>query len=466
MDQNNAVVTYQAGSQEITLNAETVRQYLVNGGGNVTDQEVMMFLKLCEAQKLNPFIKDAYLIKYGNQPATTVVSKDLLTKRAMRNPQYDGMKAGVIVKHTDGTREEIEGSMCDSSEDTLLGGWAEVKRKDVAWTFKETVSFDEYAGKKSDGTLNSTWAKMPGTMIRKVALAHALREAFPEEMQGLYDQSEMGICFEGDKVVSVDAEKYPDAIEVEATEVVNEKTGEVNYPKNNIQESYKPDSNTAKEQGRWACNFDGKDITFKRTWGNHEFTDDECRALANGETISFETTNKDGKPYTATGKLEKQRFEGKDGRMIDFYGFKANFENKESLNKPNNTPAQNNGYSQKKGYSKNQQPAGTMLQPGQYACNFEGAHKTYNRFYGSESLTKEAIAWIIENEAFVEVEGKNGCYLKADAKRIPDDLAPSTEKPAKKPSAYQKAPKAEQPAPAEEIPFEDANDIDMEMLPF
>ena len=67
-------VTLESGS---VLTADTVRNYLVSGGGNVTDQEVVMFLELCKAQKLNPFVKDAYLIKYGNQAAQIVTGKDV-----------------------------------------------------------------------------------------------------------------------------------------------------------------------------------------------------------------------------------------------------------------------------------------------------------------------------------------------------------------------------------------------------
>ena len=48
-------------------------------------------------------------------------------------------------------------------------------------------------GKKRDGTPSGQWAKMPGTMIRKVAMVHALREAFPEDFGGMYDSSEMGV---------------------------------------------------------------------------------------------------------------------------------------------------------------------------------------------------------------------------------------------------------------------------------
>ena len=62
------------------LNAETVKNYLVSGNGAVTDQEVLMFIELCKAQKLNPFIREAYLIKFGTSPANIVVGKDVFVK--------------------------------------------------------------------------------------------------------------------------------------------------------------------------------------------------------------------------------------------------------------------------------------------------------------------------------------------------------------------------------------------------
>jgi len=37
--------TYDVNGQAVTLTPATIRKYLVNGSGNVTDQEVMMFLR-------------------------------------------------------------------------------------------------------------------------------------------------------------------------------------------------------------------------------------------------------------------------------------------------------------------------------------------------------------------------------------------------------------------------------------
>ena len=56
-----------------------------------------------------------------------------------------------------------------------------------------TVSLDEYLGKKKDGTVNSQWASKPATMIKKVALVQALRDAFPSVLGQMYTPEEMDI---------------------------------------------------------------------------------------------------------------------------------------------------------------------------------------------------------------------------------------------------------------------------------
>lgn len=190
---NSGLTVYSTDTGEIKLSPQTVQKYLVNGTGNVTEQETMMFLALCKAQKLNPFIKEAYLVKYGDrQPATIIVSKDVLLKRAEQNPLYDGKKAGVIVVDNE-TGDVIyrEGEFYLKQQEMLVGGWCEVYRKDKKHAERSEVLIDEYMGRKSDGTPNSNWATRPATMIRKVAVAHALREAFTREFQGMYVSDEM-----------------------------------------------------------------------------------------------------------------------------------------------------------------------------------------------------------------------------------------------------------------------------------
>lgn len=187
---NGSMIEYESGGQMVKLSPDMIRSYLVSGGGNVTNQEVMMFLSLCKFQKLNPFLKEAYLIKFGNSPATMVVGKDVFLKRARRNPEYVGKQAGIIVIDANGNVVEREGEFYLKGE-TIVGGWAKVYIKGYANPEYAAVSFAEYAGRKSNGELNNQWATKPATMIRKVALVHALREAFPEETAGMLAPEEV-----------------------------------------------------------------------------------------------------------------------------------------------------------------------------------------------------------------------------------------------------------------------------------
>ncbi|MGL4107236.1 phage recombination protein Bet [Clostridium sp. LP20] len=187
-------VSYEAGGQRIDLTPATVKQYLVNGDArNVTDQEVGMFLKLCEGQKLNPFLREAYLVKYGNQAATMVVGKDAFTKRAETNENYKGTESGVIVVNLNNEIQERQGTFYLKNREELVGGWAKVKFKDGKEDVYNTVSLDEYIGRKKDGSISSMWNTKPATMIRKVALVQALREAFPNALGQMYTAEEIDI---------------------------------------------------------------------------------------------------------------------------------------------------------------------------------------------------------------------------------------------------------------------------------
>lgn len=191
--QNTAVVEYDSNGETVRLGPGMIKQYLVSGGGSVNDQEVMMFLNLCRFQHLNPFLREAYLIKYGqNSPATMVVGKDVFLKRAQRNPKFDGLQSGVIVLNQNGQIVEREGTFYLEQTEELVGGWAKVWIKGARTPFYEAVKLSEYIGRKKSGEVTEQWSKRPATMIRKVALSHALKEAFPDELGGLYAQEEMG----------------------------------------------------------------------------------------------------------------------------------------------------------------------------------------------------------------------------------------------------------------------------------
>src|SRR6185436_1010537 len=149
---------------EVKLSASLIRRYFCP---TATEQEAMVFLALCRYQGLNPWLRDAYLIKYGtSMPATMVVGKDTFTKRAARHPHMDGFEAGIIVQFEANPMERREGSLVLEGEE-IVGGWARVHRKDRAHPIYAEVSFEEYAGKTKDGALTRSWKQIPATMIRK-----------------------------------------------------------------------------------------------------------------------------------------------------------------------------------------------------------------------------------------------------------------------------------------------------------
>lgn len=220
-EKNAQMVKFEANGMTVELTPQTVRDYLVSGDKErVTMQEIVMFINLCKFNGLNPWLKEAYCIKYGNEPATIVTGKEAFEKRAENHPQHDGHKAGIIVVGEDGTGPIYRVGAVKLPGEELIGGWAEVWRKDQKESTRVEVGFDEYAGRKKDGSLNRQWVAKPATMVRKVALVQALREAFPKTFGGMYSVEEQDIASE---VIDIPAGA--------ATEIpVDPKTGEVKEP--------------------------------------------------------------------------------------------------------------------------------------------------------------------------------------------------------------------------------------------
>ena len=157
-----------------------------------TEQEAYLFAEFCRRKGADPMTKQVYLAIFENDKGDRTVSfiagKEYFTEKAESHPQFDGMKAGIITRPKEGGElEHREGTFYLPSEEILLGGWAEVHRKDRKLPMKAEVVLAEYnTGKRN-------WTKMPGTMIRKVAIVQALREAFPQNLGGMYDAGELDL---------------------------------------------------------------------------------------------------------------------------------------------------------------------------------------------------------------------------------------------------------------------------------
>ena len=215
------IIEYKAGTETVSLSMQDIKNYLVSGGGAITDSEAYMFLNLCKHQHLNPFLREAYCIKYGNNPAQMVVGKDTFIKRARHRKDFDGFKAGVLIQTKDGEIIEREGSFRAPGEN-LLGGWAKVFIKGMSTPYYAAVEWGEYVQLK-DGRPNKMWASKPTTMIRKVALSQALREAFPDDMGGLYEPEEINTVDTDDlseEPIPMPKKEQNEAVEVVEAEVI------------------------------------------------------------------------------------------------------------------------------------------------------------------------------------------------------------------------------------------------------
>lgn len=196
-----------ADGQHFTVSFGDVRNFICP---KATDAECKIFLETCKQYHLNPFTKEAYLIHYDNKnedtASTIVLGKNCYMQMAERHPSFDGFEAGVIVLTADGQLLNREGSIVydGGGGETLLGGWAKVYRKDRTRASYEEVKLSEY------DTGKSLWNGKKATMIRKVALVHALREAFPSTFGALYDESEVSVHVDAECTArEVDPEDLP-----------------------------------------------------------------------------------------------------------------------------------------------------------------------------------------------------------------------------------------------------------------
>lgn len=180
-DSSKGAVSYEVAGQEVKLNIPIVRKCLVRGNGEVSDADIYQFLQICRFNQLNPFLNEAYLVKYKDN-VQMITSKEALMKRAEVNPTFKGVEAGVIVARGNEILE-MEGAFYMPT-DTLVGGWARVMRTDRDKPIISRVNLREYDKSQS------TWNDKKGTMIRKVAIMQALREAFPVQLGALYTAEE------------------------------------------------------------------------------------------------------------------------------------------------------------------------------------------------------------------------------------------------------------------------------------
>ena len=86
-----------------------------------TENEFLLLMQLAKTYQLDPFAKQIWAVKYGNNPAAIFCGRDGFLAIAHRSGKFDGMESG--------TRKDGDD----------LVGWCRVYRKDMSRPFEVEV---------------------------------------------------------------------------------------------------------------------------------------------------------------------------------------------------------------------------------------------------------------------------------------------------------------------------------------
>jgi len=144
---------------EIRLTADMVRQFLVQGeSAYVTASELMYFMHECKARRLNPFLRQCWLIKYSRtDPAQIVEAIHHKRSKARKAPDCNGWEKGLILLDKKGEIKKSKGLVLDG--ETVLGAYFIAKPGSWEIPYELEINLSGYIKKKKGGEVTSFWSK-------------------------------------------------------------------------------------------------------------------------------------------------------------------------------------------------------------------------------------------------------------------------------------------------------------------
>lgn len=209
MENKDLILKEQGQELAKILTPETIKKYICP---NATEQEIYMFLQIAKMYQLNPFKREIYLVKYGDNPAQNVVGYETYLKRAERTGEWSGMKVW-----TEGIIPQLTAKI-------------EINKKGWDKPFYHEVDYSEYVQHKKDGSITRFWNEKPKTMLKKVVVSQAFRMAFPDEFGGMpYTMEEMPIEIEKLSTEEIKVEEHKEPMKEAVQPIKNEQSKPANF---------------------------------------------------------------------------------------------------------------------------------------------------------------------------------------------------------------------------------------------
>lgn len=177
-------------SNELSLweNESQVLQIKEIYGKNLSMGEFTTLVQMGKATGLNPFLRELWAVKYGDNAAQIFIGRDGYRKSAQANANYDYHHVEAVYENDDLNYDLSKGEVIHKqnfkNRGNLLGAYCITKRKNSSKPIFVFVELKEYSTNKS------LWASKPATMIKKVAEAQSLRMAFQDIFGGSYAEEE------------------------------------------------------------------------------------------------------------------------------------------------------------------------------------------------------------------------------------------------------------------------------------
>lgn len=160
---------------------------IVSPSAPLTDVEFSCLVELGRATQLNPFQREIWAVKYKqNAPANIFIGRDGYSNLAKRDREYECHQVEAV--YSKDNFKIVNGEILHTLDPInvrgdLIGAYCKVKRKSSEKPTYVWVTMDEYNLKQG------IWNSKPATMIKKVAEAQALRQAF-HGLAGTYSDAE------------------------------------------------------------------------------------------------------------------------------------------------------------------------------------------------------------------------------------------------------------------------------------